>query len=154
MKFSFAKFKISSMLVFKNHPSIRFCFIYLTHFISVMGLYCKTLKFIHYIVTYHLCLQNIHTAQCHPFYVKYHFTQIKFWFISSWKVSDFVHVGHFYPCLKFHLCRQFLSQHMDSSDTYLTHTGVSSHIIQYAHSGNQALAVEHIVRYHHRISKY
>lgn len=38
MKFSFAKFKISSMLVFKNHPSIRFCFIDLTHFNSVMGL--------------------------------------------------------------------------------------------------------------------
>jgi hypothetical protein len=27
-------------------------------------------------------------------------------------------------------------------------TGVSSHIIQYAHSGNQALALDRIVRYH------
>ncbi len=35
---------------------------------------------------------------------------------------------------------------MDSSDTSLT--GVSSHIIQYAHSGNQALALERIVGYH------
>jgi hypothetical protein len=63
------------------------------------------------------------------------------------KSFRFCPCGHFYPCLKFHLCRQFYP------NTWIlripiSHTGVSSHIIQYAHSGNQALALEHIVRYH------
>lgn len=64
------------------------------------------------------------------------------------KSFRFCPCGHFYPCLKFHLCRQFYP------NTFIdrSHTEVSSHIIQYAHSGNQALAVEHIVRSHHRIS--
>lgn len=139
MKFSFAKFKISSMLVFKNHPSIRFCFIYLTHFISVMGLYCKTLKFIHY-----SHISSVSSKQSiEPNVI--HFM----WSIISHTDKILIHIVmksfRFCPCWpllsmsKVSPMSSILSQHMDSSDTYLTHTGVSSHIIQYAHFWKSSL---------------
>jgi hypothetical protein len=130
--------------------SIRFCFIYLTHFISVMGFILQNFKFIHY--------SHISSVSSKPPYspmssilceVSFHTDKILIHIVM--KSFRFCPSGHFYPCLKFHLCRQFYPKTFIG---YRSHTGVSSHIIQYAHSGNgnQALAVEHIVRSHHRIS--
>jgi hypothetical protein len=126
-------------------PSNRFCFIYLTNFISVMGFILQTLKFIPY---GHISSVSSKHPYSHPFYVKYNFTHTQILLHIVIKSFRFCPCGHFcYPCLKFHLCRQFYP------NTWIlwipiSHTGVSSHIIQYAHSGNQALALEHIVRYH------
>jgi len=131
-------------------PSIRFCFIYLTHFNSVMGFILQILNsFI--MVTYHLCLKTsiqpnvIHFMLSINSHINFFdsYRRVKFQILSMWPLLSMSKVSSM---------SSILSQHMDSSDTYLTHTGLSSHIIQYAHSGNQALAAEHIVRSHHCIS--
>lgn len=129
-EFSFASLNLIHVGCQKSFN--RFCFIYLNNFILVMGLlYCK-LK-IHSLWSHIICVfkTSIQPNVIHFWWNIIIFHTDKLCFITSWKVSSILSI---------------LPRYMDSSDTYLT--WVTSHIIQYAHSGNQALALEHIVKCH------